>query len=272
MRLATQNCGPVEVGGMVLGVNLGFDFCAEHEWGFKWASRYLGRPGTATRDLLGVAVRTTTKRDPDFRIELAEIGDTLWMRGQPAYYSKTTLAEDIGDPKLRSHALDSMVRWGGEKPLRAAWDGDSGFCVAAKADEAKAAVKIAHGALIGDRCFINQGGGAIFGAGGLCLIDAQLIPDGVNVGMRAADTSALNLKDLVEATGIRERLEEAGLRYFALSPKWIDEAKGAYHFWLNPMEQHRVNYGWFVLADLEAWIEGNGRIPMTAKQRAGVRA
>lgn len=31
--------------GEVIGINIGFDYAAEHEWGIGFAGRYLGRSG-----------------------------------------------------------------------------------------------------------------------------------------------------------------------------------------------------------------------------------
>lgn len=271
MRLATQQAGPVVIDGMTLGVNLGFDFCSEHEWGFKWAQRHLGRPGKATRALTGLAVRTTTRHEPGFRIELHERPDGLWLRGSTFWRDTPDLAMELSDAKRAPMYLGDLQRGFGWSVQRgegvaAAWDGDSGFCVVGVSEAGKQAVRIAHGALIGDRCFVNQGAG-ILGRGGLCLIDAEMIPPGVDDEMRAADILALNLEDAVAATGIRERLAKADKRYFALSPRWAAGDAGKITFWLNPMEQDRHNYGWFTLEDLDAWIAGSGPIPMTNAQR-----
>lgn len=263
MRLATQQTAPIEHNGRVIGLNLGFDFAAEHEWGFKWAARHLGRPAEPTAELFGVGARTTTTVSPDFLIEILEHGDDLWLRGQPAWYARHgTLADDL-KPGKGSHNMRSLVAALAHQPMVAGWDADTGFCVGGKSAEARAAIQVAHQALVGGRCFILQSGG-IFGAGGLKLIDADLIPSEVDERLRAADLSNLRLKEAVEASGIRARLEAAGRRYFALSPRWEDEAAGTFRFWLNPMEQDRNNYGWFSLADLEAWADGEGPIPKVA--------
>lgn len=261
MRLATNSYEPVIIGDTVFGVNLGFDFCAEHEWGFKWAARHLGRPATPTRDCLGVKARTTTKHDPEFAIELVESGDALWLCGRAAYEINYTPLSEAAKGKPSSRNFEALYRFSRSKPFVAGWSGAGGFCVVGRNDDAQRAIRAAHDALIGDHCFIVQGGDNPFGAGGLKLIDAALIPEGVDTDLRARDISALDLEDTVAASGIRERLRTAGCEYYALSPRWEDEAKGTFTFWLNPMQQDRNNYGWFSLADLEAWIAGEGPIP-----------
>lgn len=268
MRLAIQQTDVIQHDGQIIGVNLGFDFAAEHEWGFKWAARYLGRPIEPIREKLGVAARTTTTVNPEFSVELLEHDGALWLRGQQAWRNQySTLADDL-KPGAGSYNMQALVAASRNRPLVAGWDTDHGFCIAGKTDEAKRAIQIVHDALIAGRCFILQSGG-IFGAGGLKFIDAALIPADVDEGLCAADTSSLSLKDAVAKTGIRERLEAAGRRYFALSPRWTDETKGEFQFWLNPQEQDRNNFGWFKLADLEAWIADKGPIP---KSRAASKA
>lgn len=263
MRLAFNDCGLIELDGRVIGVNLGFDFCAEHEWGFEWAAAYLGRPARPSRTHLGVAARTTTRHLPAFPIELAETKAALWLRGSQGWRAEdTTLAQDVraGANKQPQYVSDMVRR---DRPIVAAWDGRSGFCVKATSDDAKAGVHAAYEALTGDRCLIIQTGG-VFGGGGLKLIDRALVPQSTDDEMRAIDTSTLNLQDAISATGIHERLAAAGLRFYALFPRWISEADGSYEFWLNPRDQRQVNDGWFTLADLEAWIAGTGPIPITS--------
>lgn len=263
MRLAIKETAPIEHEGQIVGLNLGFDFAAEHEWGFKWAARYLGRPQAPTRELMGVAARTTTTISPDFTVELVEHDEALWLRGSQTWrQSYGTLADDLaGDGG--SYNMQSLKAAAKRQPMAAGWDTDTGFCVAGSGERSKTAIRIVHDALQNGRCFIIQSGG-IFGAGGLKLIDASLIPADVDAALSAADTSSLNLTEAVERDGIRQRLDDAGRRYFALSPKWIDEAKGQFHFWLNPREQDRNNFGWFTVEDLDAWIAGKGPIPKRA--------
>lgn len=263
MRRTTQHCEVIIVDDVILGVNLGYDFAAEHEWGFKWAARYLGRPAAATRDLLGIKARTTTTVKPEFALELVEHDGELWLRGKVLYgfEKEGLLAELATDPKKRSHYSNELASNWGDKPIRAGWNTDGGFCVVGKSDDAKEAIRIVHKALLGGACFMLQSGG-VFGAGGLKMLDARLIPGDVDAEMSTADVSGLDLTDAVAATGIKDRLEAAGLRYYALSPRWQDEAKGTFHFWLNPQDQQANNYGWMTIADLDDWIAGKGKIPM----------
>ncbi len=265
MRLSTQQYEPIIIGDKALGVNLGFDFCAEHEWGFKWASRYLGRPEKPTRDLMGVQARTTTKHDPEFSIELVDAEDGLWLLARPAFERQWwTLQGALAGDNKAPIDIGLMMKSSTSAPLRSAWDDNVGFCVVGRSEPARNAVRVAHDALIGKRCFIVQSGGML-GAGGLRLIDADLIPDEADQQLRDTDTSALNLEDAVAATGIRDRLKTAGRSFYALSPRWEDEAAGTFKFWLNPAEQDRNNYGWFTLQDLENWIAGRGPIPKKGK-------
>jgi len=72
----------------------------------------------------------------------------------------------------------------------------------------------------------------------------------------------------VEETGIKKKLENANLRYYALSPSRPNKnMKTKYNvmFWLNPQQQDIHNYGYFSVEQLEEWIEGKGPIPKKKK-------
>ena len=75
-----------------------------------------------------------------------------------------------------------------------------------------------------------------------------------------ADKSEERLQKAFKKTGIEKILKKAGCDYYALSPRW-KEGETEIRFWLNPSQQDSNNYGWFKLADLEAWAKGTGPIP-----------
>ena len=41
----------------------------------------------------------------------------------------------------------------------------------------------------------------------------------------------------------------------------LQENKKEVIFWLNPMDQHNNNWGWFTVEDLKKWAKGKGKIP-----------
>ena len=79
----------------------------------------------------------------------------------------------------------------------------------------------------------------------------------MNPQWEQADKDVLELYSKAIETGIYEKLEAAGKRFFALSPKIL---KDGLRFWLNPYDQHIYNSGWYSVKDLEEWIDNKGKI------------
>lgn len=280
MRRTINNCQIVYDADKIIGVNLGYDFCAEHEWGFKWAESGLGRPSAPTRALYGVESRQTTKHD--MLIELVEHKDELWLRAIPKPFFRAE--EDKLADHLNSANQAYYIKEIGRQPsvrrakddLRAAWSAEGGFCVVGQTDKGKEAVRLIHDALLDDRCVIAIAGTSNpFCRGGLTLLAADLISADTRKEVVAADLDRLDLLEAAAATGIAERLEKAGKRYYALSPQWDNRGKAGKSknnnrkvmFYLNPMDQQANNSGWYDVATLDQWIKGEGPIPKTAEQR-----
>jgi hypothetical protein len=71
-------------------------------------------------------------------------------------------------------------------------------------------------------------------------------------------------------------LTKAKKKWFALSPKWSGEIKSTVNgeintqfdviFWLNPMDQHTNNAGWWTVEQLMQWGEGKGPVVERSKK------
>ncbi len=261
MRLCTNSTALIEHEGTILGINLGFDFCAEHEWGIGWTSRYLGfHPVSPTN--YGIDARVN--RTMELNLELADYKGVLWLRGEPArgWGDPLPLMEEVvAKRKDQGRSVGDICNRLEYKPddLAAAWSDSGGFMVAGRSDKHREAIKLIHKALIDHSCFINQASGFL-GRGGLCLVEGKLIPDEFRESMAAGDLSNFKLNDAVAADGILDRLEKAGKRYYACSPRWTDDTETAFNFWLNPEQQHIYMYGWMTSQDLDDWIAGTGKV------------
>lgn len=69
----------------------------------------------------------------------------------------------------------------------------------------------------------------------------------------------LAIWDEVAATRIEEMLKKAGKGYFALSRPRKNDA-GELTMWLNPMEQHKYESGWYTIKQLEDWAKDKGPV------------
>lgn len=246
--------------GEVIGINIGFDYAAEHEWGIEFASRYLGRSGIPRDGFVGIACRTTTGVRESFKLELVEFKGELWLRGQASYYDRSLKDELKGPQKSRPYAMNGMMHPWKDVDIRSAWSGNSGFIVVGKSEDAQKAIRMVYDALVDGNCFINQAIG-FMGRGGLCFVPLDKVPNEYFEEMAMADYAKLKLQEAVEDNGILDRLKKAGKGYFACSPQWSNEEQTEFKFWLNPYDQKFNRYGWVSVEDLDDWIAGKGRIP-----------
>ena len=262
MRSGSHDAQILEYDGEFVGVNLGWDFTAEHEWGIEDLTRDFGIVGTSrNKGLFGIGAKDT------IGVEARQINDvpkglTLTIKGNFTYliYVRSWNDEyDITDETPKKE-LDHLVGAYGDRELVTAWDKKS-FGVRVAGKEARIQLQILYNAFQEDNAMIAfLGSGGPFGNNGLCLFIISDLPDFMVDGYRDSDIDILNLTDAVEATGIKKRLEDAGCRYYALSPEWINDTKTELKFWLNPMDQHLYNSAWVTVEELDEWIAGKGKI------------
>ena len=107
----------------------------------------------------------------------------------------------------------------------------------------------------------------VFKNGGLVLTIISRLPDEIITNTYEKDKDYYELQVAAKATGIYERLKEAGKKYHALSPRWTDENKKDVAFWLNPWGQDKYNFGWYTVQDLDDWIADEGKIIKTENQK-----
>lgn len=272
MRSGSHDASILEHDGEFIGVNLGWDFTAEHEWGIKKLTRYFGIEGTSrNKGVLGIAAKDVVG------VEARQVNDiphglSLVIKGNFTYliYMRSWGNEyDITDETPKKE-LDRILSAYSDRELITAWD-EGSFGIRVSGKENRAHLKALYEAFNeGDVMIAFIGAGGPFGNNGLCLFIIPKLPDFVVDGYHDSDIDMLDLRDAAEATGIEKRLKDAGCRFYALAPKWATEIKSTKDgeiktkhpviYWLNPMDQHLYNYGYMTVEDLEDWIEGNGKI------------
>jgi hypothetical protein len=238
--------------GELLGIALGSDFCAEHEWGVESMRKQLGCD--ASKD--GIERRIIHTLPIDLRLfkDFA-----IFLSPKKDYYKQP---EDWLKGELKPYRDEELV---------CAWD-EKTFGIAAYTPASKDKLGILWRAFQRkDVAFwtnvgpFHLGGGLIFGI-------VSKLGEGDKKDMLEKDLEVKRIKALVEKTGIEEKLKKAKKSYYALSPKSSESFKNHTSkypivFWLNPQEQHLYNYGWFTLEDLELWADNKGPIMMTEEQR-----
>lgn len=237
--------------GVLLGVNLGSDFTAEHECGIA-----------PIRKMFGIPIG-----DKDWGLKRRQItvlpkGNAFgWAHGATAksegFYLWETWRSENGSPNFLKNS--ELSTWG-ETTLAGAWD-EKSFGVFSSEKIEKTHLREIHTAFCAlDGVIFLGGGHGWIGNSGLVLAIASRIPEEFTKAWYAADKEAYGIEKDVVKSGIRELLAKAGKRYFALSRAHYDK-DGNLSFWLNPMEQDRNNFGYFTLDQLKEWAEGKGPIP-----------
>ena len=252
-----------------LGANLGADFTAEHEWGIQSLKSTYGIDDNAE----GIA-RKQVSRFPEDRFLF---GDIQLGKSRGTWWGLVSLRYDTDrkyHPELTADLVDRCeLHPYGDADIVGSWD-EGSFGVLLKSEEIANELHDAFRKC--DVCIGLFNGEAWnpFSRSGLGFAIASRLPDVVKQGWLESDRDARRLSKASEATGIADRLKEAGLWYFALSPKWSTEIRETKRgemktdhpviYWLNPMDQDRNNCGWFTVEQLDQWIKGKGPIPKAA--------
>lgn len=284
MRRGNDHAWQIE-NGKIAFLNLGADYCAEHEWGINDLRMMLGVDGAKPK-----YSREEVKYTKPFGIERRRILKPDLIRfyehkGQSLLLCEERWVIERFDKHLKEDGFAKTWKefkprelgFYAEETLATAWDGNS-FGVLAKGEDAERLREL-HKEILEKNVAIWVGGMSNpFGRGGLILAIVANVPAEHLETMRAADEDAENLKVASGATGIIGRLQEAGKGYFACSPRWLgdsfktlDGEKKSAHpviYWLNPMEQNENHFGWFTVEDLDQWIKGEGPIPKKAAVRS----
>jgi hypothetical protein len=257
---------PTSKNGRVIALNLGADYCAEHEWGIKRLKEDFG------------IVDDISKYGMEKR-RIQEIPDTLHylVEGETSILT----IKEFWDKKpevLTVKALKSQELYD-RNPLNTAWD-ERSFGVLVKGKEGQKHLERLNEAFLEKDIAIWLGGGGVFQNAGLCLGIISHMPAAMLNAIKAKDEDTHKLALASEATGIKQKIDalnhqskeksgrgilDAPCGYFALSPAWLEgrnkDTRYNVMYFLNPMRQQENNFGWFTVEELEQWMEGKGPIP-----------
>lgn len=252
-------------GGDLIGIAMGSDFCAEHEWGTgKMKSEF-----KCDDSLDGIARRTITHLPPHLRFIDEKEYQAIFLSRTESYYKQPAV-----------WVKEELRRFDKTIPLTCAWD-ESTFAVVAWGEKDKKNVRKLWDAFQRKDVAFWPNIGVFHLGGGLIFAIPSMVPAEDKQTMLDSDLDNKKLIEASKKTGIEEKVTEAGRRFFALSPKWAkyfkdpDYASKTKHeviYWLNPMDQHVNNHGWFTVEELEQWIEGKGPIPKSREQLAKEQA
>lgn len=253
------------------GFALGYDFCAEHEYGAPAIKEFLGVPFKEIP--IGIEDRTMTRVPQELRFFRYEhrSKDKRVKRTLPAallvlksIYSKepenpAELAKQIG-AELWPDFADKRRYTPEKHDIASAWSGHSGFAIHVRGGENVERLQALYDAFMAKDVSIASPSVTGFVRKSLCLVINSKFPQDVKEEVRKNDLAFLRLQTAFKESGIAELLKEKGKRFYALEPAWVVAEGGELACFLNPMEQSRYASGWYTLDDLLAWTEESGPI------------
>jgi hypothetical protein len=253
--------------GSFMGVNLGSDYTAEHEWGVKRLQECLGIDKNS--NLMGMERYHVGKVVEGVIAWMEESDEAALIIEEPSKWNKREKINDVS----RELTLSSYSK---TPDFAAAWD-EKSLGIRVKGAKNIKKLKLVHEALLNNDAAVWLGGGGVFENAGLVIGIVSLIPKEMKATMKEAHEDRKRLEEASEKCGIKKKINginekfrkdnprclQTPLGYYALSPAWKTngESKHPVMYWLNPQQQDKINYGWFTVEQLEEWIEGKGPIP-----------
>lgn len=258
--------------GAICAILVGADYTAEHECGIGGLRHAAGVEMPARPQ--GIASRTAAGPVP---VSL-EIKKRIAI---PATRQKDTVAILRFGSFGPYHEIDYRSHLWGTDLISGAWE-ENRLCLVARGEAVEAVSKLAEAMQRGDFAIWMGGSGSNpFARSGVVLaIPSAIDPEKLQF-MLDSDLQQNALLDDVDATGIIERIKSAQERNPGRFTKWPDkfgyhalspgrtlgsrvglpnpvETKHPVMFFMNPMDQKSVNFGWFTVEELDAWLEGKG--------------
>lgn len=284
MRQASHDVGwlesepdntPKDQAPTVFGFALGYDFCAQHEWGIPFLREALGLPEKEVP--VGIEDRTITKaenlgfltyqhRSRDKRVKktmpaaLLYCSDRLRFQSEAESSTPDEIAHRLGASFSADFAKD--LKW--YKPARddivSAWASQSGFAIHVRGEENVKRLTDLHEAFLAHSVSIAGAATMGFSRNALSLVMNNRLPPETFKSVREADEAHVRLLAAVQQSGIEDRLKAAGRNYYGLMPRWADGEGSQLLFFLNPREQKLYSHGWFSVEELDQWIAGTGPV------------
>ncbi len=293
MRKASQNYGIIVDDDKFIGFALGYDYCAEHEWGIEDLKRICGIPEGSKKNM-GIKCRTITKV-PNFSFREETHKKKKFGVLYTGYKYNTQEETDKYIPRDLEHYKDNLIfheKWNNEHPnpnrevndnITTAWDGGS-FGVAVMGDKEVEYLKELKTAIENKNLTIaitNLRAINPFAGSSLCLLITDRIPQEAVDSMYAADKEYYDRVDYEEKIGMKKIIEKYGnkngyngLHYFmACSPKWINygdaeqrekrkkelNTKFDIQYWINYSDDDN-NFGWYTVEQIKEWLTGDKKL------------
>jgi hypothetical protein len=301
MRKASQDYGIIIIDDKFIGISLGYDYTAEHEWGIKELRRRFAIP-EGTNKNMGIKNRTISKNIDNLVFKKETFKKEKYALLYTGYSCRTITESEENIPNdLKNYKEDILWNMEWQKkhpsttrelkdPITCAWDeGSFGVGVMGEKEvgylnelyEAfqKSNIAIAHINLMPKNPFCNSS---------LSLLIADRLPQEELDQMYEADKEHYDREDYEEKIGMTKIKEKYANQngygkakyYMACSAKWIDynnveareirkkELKTKYDiwYWVNYSDDDD-NHGWYTVEEIREWLTGDKKLTEIRKEK-----
>jgi hypothetical protein len=291
MRRASSTYGLLINNNKFIGISLGYDYCAEHEWGIKELRSLCGIPDSDKTNM-GVLSRTITKCPPlVFKETIIKKRKYAYIYTGRLWNTKEEMENYI--PRDLKDYADSLVwneKWNIEHPDReckdaiiTAWDGGS-FGIAVMGEKEIGYLKELYEAFQNKNvtiAIINHRATNPFAGTALSLMITDRLPQEILDMMYGGDKEYFDREDYEEKIGMKKIIAKYDNKngynsdkyFLACSPKWIDyddaenrekrkkelNTKYDIHYWINYSDNDN-NFGWYTVEEIKEWLTGKKKL------------
>lgn len=253
LRAASINTNIIEENGTPVGIRLGYDFTAEHEWGSHPLFQRIGILAESSQLIEDYLIRNGKE------IELIE---TTISKAHVGILQTIDEYKKIFGVKKENPVCDDLegsvkyeIKNKHKDFIKAAWC-EKSFQIIVGGYHIPFLREL-HKAILEKNAVLFFSGDHFWNKSGLTLCIFDRIPaDAIKQGHDSKKEHD-KISRMVKKSKIVEKLKKAKCEYYTLSPKLED---GNLKFWLNPKQQNKYNAGWMTIEDLQDWIVGKGRI------------
>jgi len=262
----------------IIGISLGYDYCAEHEWGIKGIKSKLGMPSELNPKNFGLAFRTMTKLD-EKALKFFKVEKTV---AEKDYSFACLILEDgwynFGPermPRDLENFQDMMIpsKWDKEgKTIITAWD-EGGFGIVVRDEKNVKYLEEIYDAFNKKDICIGLFGGGPFANAHLTIAIKSRMPDDAEKDLKKSDMESFEISKIRAIW--EEKAKKAGKESFkdfmCISPRFFafnDKEKETeqmkkigtkynFHIWINASND---NYGWYTGEQVEKWFKSDKQL------------
>ena len=292
MRKAINDYGTIVIDNKFIGISLGYDFTAEHEWGIDGMKRMFGMP-ELTKKTLGVRARSITKNIDNLVLKKQTYKKKKFAILYTGYSyrsleeSEKNIPHDLENYKKeilnRVEYYEEYQTKNPKDPIVTAWSGD-GFGIGVMGIDEVSYLEELYEALNNKNIVIthiNLTPDNPFSNSALSILIKNRIPQNFIDLMYYADKEFQDRIDYEKKIGMTKIKEKYGNKnghkghgyYIACSAKWIDyddkenrevekkkfDTKYNIIYWVNYSDDDDI-FGWYSVEDIKKWLTGKKKL------------